>query len=113
MFFPFSNFETYDFSVNADVDEVVFQTDSTCLICVQWTKFDIDAGESVRVYVQDGGDVVDDITVTHIAKDAFSAYTANFSGAIVVDSGRNVRIETINENNVEGKIHVWWMPTSA
>lgn len=98
--------------VNFDIDDddvSIYSTSFKCMIVPEIEDVDIDnTSESVRIYVNNGGDVDDEINIYR--QDGSESTTQAFSGAAIVPSGRTIRGEAINENSFQGTLHIFRLP---
>jgi len=118
MFFPFMDYRTFDFNIDDGDNDLVVTLTGKAFVAVEWTQFDIQANESVRVYAVDYGSVdtgnLGGITISHLyeAIPLSSDVNQNKIGGGIFPSGTQIRATSNNENNVEGIVHVFYLPTS-
>ena len=112
MFFPFLDFDVDTFSEDAGnnkIGETPNGWDNT-LVIIRMTQIDVSGNERVRVYVPGGGSVDNDIHLMDSVGSVFGGDERIRYYPQVLGANKDIRLESINENNIEGKIFFLRLP---
>ena len=122
MFFPFLNYETFSETGVDDTTATIVTLSYKAFVIAEVTRGDINANnELIRVYadnvsITDFNNEINLLYMSGADNDLTgSSYTLNnmHSMPLVLPSGSRVRVQAVNESNVNVTLHVFRLPTNV
>ena len=114
MFFPFQDYKVVAFSNIDDGDENLYTTEwDRALVIVEMSDIEIDGGEFVRIYANTSSYLGDDSNLFMAFGSAGQIDTEvlnRYIGNQIFRDNTQIRIESVNENNISGRLHVFQLP---
>lgn len=123
MYFPFMNYETFTGSANAGQTNTITTLTYKAYVVVELTRGDINAAnEVVRVFADSAGitDFNNEINMLYMsgANNDFTSggvYTDKNMHVmpVILKAGAAIKVQAVNESNVDVKLHVFRLPDNV